>query len=91
VDKAAVTYEREMLVVDGEKKDEPEIRFNLTPSLDKYHLELASSFSYSCNEIEEALNNVYPKTTKLYLISRFIVEVEAIQTMLQKKIIYTLI
>lgn len=84
VDKASITYKREVLEVNGKEESEPEVRFNFISSMDKYQKALSSSFSESCDEIEEYINGIHQKTAKLNVVSRYIVEVEAIQSMLQK-------
>ncbi len=85
IDKAAVTYTREIVVVDGEEQSQPEIRFNLSSSLEKYRLALTNSFSNSCDDIEASIDEIYNKLEKLNLLSRYIIEVDVLQSMLGKE------
>src|SRR5687768_3874441 len=82
VDRASVTYMVSPVQVDGKTDETPDVRFNLAPTLSKYVTTLSNKFSKSCNEIERIIDDEYIKANKLNIMSRFIIEIEALQRLL---------
>ena len=82
VDRATVTYNVDPVEVDQKLNDTADVRFNLYPTVGKYITSLSKGFTNSCNDIERMADDMYVKSEKLNLLSRFIIEVEACQNLL---------
>jgi len=77
-----VTYNVDPVEVDQKLNDTADVRFNLYPTVGKYITSLSKGFTNSCNDIERMADDMYVKSEKLNLLSRFIIEVEACQNLL---------
>jgi hypothetical protein len=83
---AAVTYNRkkEKSAGGNYKQSRAEVRFNSLSSPNEYNSALTKAYENVCNGIEQSINKTYYKSEKLFLITRYLVEVKTLRALLIK-------